>query len=129
MSFNVDELRAKASKEIDIPGFFDGDEPIKIKVKKPSMMAMMAQGKIPNTLMDAATQLTGENKNKNIKPEDINLNDDSLQEIGKLMELYCIACMVEPLYDDIKDIMTDEQITKIFEFATGGGEKLKSFRK
>lgn len=126
MSFNVDELRAKASKEIDIPGFFDGDEPIKIKVKKPSMMAMMAQGKIPNTLMGAAVELTGENKN--IKPEDINLNDDSLEEIGKLMELYCLACMVEPTYDDIKDIMTDEQITTIFEFATGGSEKLKSFR-
>jgi hypothetical protein len=127
MSINIDDFRNKALKEIDIPGFFDGDEPIKIKVKKPSMMAMMAQGKIPNTLMDAATQLTGENKN--IKPENINLNDDSLQEIGKLMELYCIACMVEPTYEDIKDIMTDEQITKIFEFATGGGEKLKSFRK
>jgi hypothetical protein len=126
MSINIDELRAKALKEIDIPGFFDGDEPIKIKVKKPSMMAMMAQGKIPNTLMDAATQLTGQNKNKNIKPEDINNND--LTEIGKLMELYCIACMVEPPYEDIKDIITDEQIAAIFNFATQGVENIKPFR-
>lgn len=126
MSFNIEELRAKALKEIEIPGFYEGDEPIKIKVKKPAMMSLMAQGKVPNTLMNTAMQVTGEGKN--IKPEDINIDDGSLQDIGELMELFCISCMVEPTYEDVKDILTDEQIATIFNFATKGINDISPFR-
>ncbi len=45
------------STTIQIPSF-DGLGTIEIKVKRPQLMAMMTQGKIPNRLLGIASQAT-----------------------------------------------------------------------
>jgi len=42
---------------IEIPDF-NGVDTIEIKVKRPQLMAMMTQGKIPNRLLGIASQAT-----------------------------------------------------------------------
>ena len=115
---NIEELRAKSVQELTIPGFIDG-ETITVKVQKPRLMVMMAQGKIPNPLMGAVTKL--------MKGQG-NAKDADMSEMAKVFEFYCKTCMVEPKYDDIADIITDDQMMFIFNWAMGGVQGLESFR-
>ena len=103
---------------LEIPGF-DGRQRITIKVQRPRILAMAAQGKIPNRLMTVATRVIG-GAAKSKEP--------SIKDIAETIELYCRACMVEPAFDEIKDIITDDQMSAIFEWATSEVDELASFR-
>lgn len=119
---NIEELRKMAVITIDIPDF-EGTGTIKVKVQRPRIMAMAAQGKIPNALMGVAAKTAGLGAGKKKdSPE------NTLKDIANMMELYCKACLVEPSYDEFKDIMTDEQAEAIFDWATGGVRQLETFR-
>lgn len=103
---------------LEIPGF-DGRQRITIKVQRPRILAMAAQGKIPNRLMTVATRVIG-GAAKSKEP--------SIKDIAETIELYCQACMVEPTFDEIKDIITDDQMSAIFGWATSEVDELASFR-
>lgn len=115
---NIDELRAKAVQELEIPGFIDG-ETITIRAQKPRLMAMMAQGKIPNPLMATVTKMM-----KGLGDR----GGTDMAEMVKVFEFYCKICMVEPTYDEMADIITDEQMMAIFNWAMGGVQGLEPFR-
>ena len=86
---------------------------------------MASQGKIPNHLLGiAVTATTGEQKKSTDKMSD----KEKLKMVDQSMDLYCIACMVEPKYEDVKDILTDDQRGTIFEWAIGAVSDLDSFR-
>lgn len=116
---NIEELRKQATTVIEIPNF-DNSGTIKVRVQKPRLMAMAAQGKIPNHLLGIVNDLMFPNKKekKELKVEDI----------SKTYELHCRACLVEPSYDEFKDIITDEQMSAIFDWAMGDVKKLDTFR-
>lgn len=119
---NITELKKMATSIIDIPDF-EGTGTIKVRVQKPRIMALVAQGKIPNALMGAAARTAGlVDKDRKNNPE------NTLKDIASVMELYCKACLVEPSYNEFKDIMTDEQMQAIFDWAMGGVKQLESFR-
>lgn len=103
---------------LDIPGL-DGRQQITVKVQRPRILAMAAQGKIPNRLMTVATRVIG-GAAKSKEP--------SIKDIAETIELYCRACMVEPTFDEIKDIITDDQMSAIFGWATSEVDELASFR-
>lgn len=108
----------KALLPLEIPGL-DGRQRITIKVQRPRILAMAAQGKIPNRLMTVATRVIG-GAAKSKEP--------SIKDIAETIELYCRACMVEPTFDEIKDIITDDQMSAIFFWATSEVDELASFR-
>lgn len=116
---NIEELRAKAVQDLTIPGFTDG-ETITIRVQKPRLMAMMAQGKIPNPLMGTIQEMMRGNAAV--------AQEADLAEMAKVFEFYCKTCMVEPTYDEMADIITDDQIMSIFDWAVGGVQELEPFR-
>ncbi len=117
---NIEQLRQMACSIIDIPGF-DDTGTIRVKVQKPKVMAMAAQGKIPNYLMSTAMRIAGVPSKE--KPRDPDLSD-----VAKTMELYCRACLVQPTYEEFQDIITDDQMTAIFEWAIGDTKKMSTFR-
>ena len=119
---NIETLRSMAVITIDIPDF-EGTGTIKVRVQKPRLMALAAQGKIPNVLMSIAAQAMGTGNNRQIKNK-----EDAMKETAQTMELYCKACLVEPTYEEFKDIMTDEQMMAIFDWAMGDIKQLESFR-
>lgn len=115
----IEELKKLSTTIIDIPNF-NNDGTIKVRVQKPRLMAMASQGKIPNHLLGIVNNMMfGKQKNK---------DNQNIQDVGKIYELYCIACLVEPSYDKFKEIITDEQMQAIFDWAIGEVSQLDSFR-
>ncbi len=116
---SIEQLKNMATTIIEIPDF-EGAGTIKVRVQKPRLMAMASQGKIPNHLLSIVnTMMFGNKKEK----KEINITD-----VAKTYELYCRACLVEPTYDEFKDIMTDEQMSAIFDWAMGNVSQLDTFR-
>ena len=96
---------------------FDVDgQPVKIKVQRPRLLSMAAQGKIPNALLGIATKVVN---GKGIE-------QGNIKELAQMIELYCRVCMVEPAYDEIK--LDDDQMFEIFTWATTGVRQLENFR-
>ncbi len=121
---SIEQLREMATPIIDIPDF-ENKGTIKIRVQRPRLLAMAAEGKIPNSLISVATTLiAGKPREDKKKLKDV----DFIKEINKGMELYCIACMVEPTYEEMKDILTDEQKSAIFDWGMRGSRELENFR-
>ena len=121
---SIDRLREMANPIIKIPNF-DNTGHINIRVQRPKLLKMAAEGKIPNHLMNiAATMINGRpiSKQKELTPEEY------IKEINSAMELYCMACMVEPSYEDMQDILTDDQKATIFNWGLGEVQVLDSFR-
>ncbi len=120
---SIEKLREMANIVIDIPNF-ENNGTIKVRVQRPRLMAMASQGKIPNHLMSIAVQMVTGRKNASNKN-----NEDIIKDASLMLELYCKACLVEPSYEEFKDIMTDDQADAIFSWAMGLNNKLDSFRK
>ncbi len=91
-------------------------QPVKIKVQRPRLLSMAAQGKIPNALLGVATKVVN---GKGIE-------QGNIKELAQMIELYCRVCMVEPAYDEIK--LDDDQMFEIFTWATTGVRQLENFR-
>lgn len=110
--------------EIEIPSF-DGLEDIKIKVKRPQLMSMMSQGKIPNHLLGIATKATlGNQVNKKETKDEL----EQAKDLAQWIEFYCTICMVEPSYEEVKDTITDDQALSIYAWAIAPIGTLRSFR-
>lgn len=115
---SIEDIKKQYIKQLEIPGF-DIDETITIEVKKPQIMRMASEGKIPNALMGVARKMV----------EGVDEPGDAdLKDMAQVMELYCRACMVSPTFNEMKDIITDEQMLTIFTWAMGGVESLIPFR-
>jgi hypothetical protein len=130
MSENVisfEEFKNKATTVIEIPGF-SPDEKIKVRVKKPNMMSMLSQGKIPNHLTTVIYKMLGidkkERKEKNKEEE----NKKLAIEAAKMYELYACICLVDPSYEEIREYLIDEQLEAIFNWATSEVKGLENFR-
>jgi len=117
---SIEQLKKMATTTIEIPDF-EGTGTIKVRVQKPRLMAMAAQGKIPNHLLGVVNQMMFEKNSKKEKKTDI-------IDIIKIYELYCRACLVEPSYDEFKDFITDDQMQAIFDWATRDAKNLENFR-
>lgn len=116
---NIKDLKEMSTTIIEIPDF-NNEGTVNIRVKRPSIMGMAIQGKIPNNLMTIASKIAG-----------LKTNDDketSVKDLGQIYELYCRATMVEPTFDEMKNYITDDQMLKIYGFATSEGKKWETFR-
>lgn len=108
---------------IRIPSF-DGLGDIEIEVKRPQLMSMMTQGKIPNRLLGVAALITN-GKSFEYKSED---EIEKAKELAEWVSFYCEICMVNPSYEDAKDSITDDQALSIYAWAVAPIGVLRSFR-
>lgn len=111
------------STTIQIPSF-DGLGTIDIKVKRPQLMAMMSQGKIPNRLLGIASKAVN-SVGFQYKSED---EVEKAKELAEWIAFYCEICMVNPSYEEVKDIITDDQALSIYAWAVAPIDMLRSFR-
>lgn len=107
------EWKNKATEEVRLPGN------VTVTLQKPRIFAMASQGRIPNPLMGVATKLMG---GKGVE-------HGNLKDTAQMIELYCQVCMVELEYDDVKDVINDDQMLAIFQWATSGVTGAANFRK
>lgn len=115
----------KDGKIIELPPFAEG-QPFVAKIKRPSMLALVKEGKIPNSLLTSANSIF-QNGVGSYDAED----KEALKELFDVIDIICEASLVEPTLQEIKDIglsLTDEQMMFLFSYTQNGVKALDSFR-
>ena len=122
---SAEQFRNKAVSIIPIPGF-DAGETFEIKVKKLSIVGLMSSGKIPNSLMQVVKDAFAGIKSAGSEADESAIMDKA-GDIGKLLDIVCAEAMLEPRFEDIKDVMNDAQKLAVFQFTQGGVDEARSF--
>lgn len=112
---SFEEFKNKAQSIIDLPGFEPG-ETVTVKVKKVSLLGLASSGKIPNSLMGVVSKLFNSAGNA---PE-AEAMKSNIVEMTQLMSLIAKNALVEPSYEKVKEYLTDDQLSGIFDYAMGG---------
>ena len=111
---------------VRFPDFAEG-QPFVARVRRPSMLVLAKQGKIPNSLLAAAGELFskgGEGMDSD--------NENMLSNIYDICKIICSASLVEPTMDDIENAgieLSDDQLMAIFNYTQNGVKALEPFRK
>lgn len=112
-------------KLVSLPCFGEGQEFV-ARVKRPSMLKLISEGIIPNTLLIKAQQLFLE-ETESFDPDDENVLKDMLG----VLEVIAKESLVEPKYQDIIDNglqLTDEQLMFLYNYSQQGIKALEPFR-
>ena len=114
---SASEFRKRATRVIQIDGFEPGEK-IEVRIKPASLIALMVSGKLPNDLLATVEELF--NKGDDLKNQDVFAQGaDKVKEIMGLIDLICDQSLVEPLFGEIKDVITDNQKMQIMSAAQG----------
>lgn len=111
---------------VQLPDFADG-MPLYVRMRRPSMLDMIAAGKIPNPLVDVAMKLFVRG-GKGVPTDDAG----QIKNLIELFHLFCEVCFVEPTYQQIKEAgleLNDEQLVSVSNFVQGGTKALERFRR
>lgn len=121
------ELREyKNGQIVELPPFAEG-QPFVARIRRPSMMKLVEQGKIPNTLMEKANELYA-NGTAGI------MDTDDKTMLAQAMELFDIiadSMLIQPTLQEIKDTvgsLTDDQYIYLFAYSQRGVKMLEGFR-
>lgn len=121
-----DDLKTYARGQlVELPPFAEG-QPFNAYMRRPSMLAMMKSGKIPNALLNAANSLfTG--THQQVAQED----EDTYKEVFQITELLADAALVNPSLKQVQEAgleLTDDQYMYIFNYTQRGVKALENFR-
>lgn len=119
---SIDELKLMSGGEIvELPPFVQGKQFV-AKLRRPSMMNLVRQGKIPNSLIKMATDLfNGTTKDSETSVE------EAMPQMLQIMEIMAEATFIEPKWSDIKAAgieLTDEQMIFIFNYTQSGVQQV-----
>lgn len=123
---SIAEIKRQAGGEfVELPGFIEGEHFI-VKLRRPSLLAMVRQGRIPNTLLNEATELFS-NGTSTVGRN----NENSLKEMMDVIEIICEASLIQPTWKELKDNdieLTDEQLMAMFSYSQRGIKGVEQFR-
>lgn len=122
----LDQLRQYSQGQlVRLPDIAEG-MPLVIWMRRPSMLDLMAQGKIPNPLAHTATSLFSEG-GKGVNSKD----PKQMKELTEILHIFCEVSFVNPTYSQIKEAgvsLTDEQLMFVFNYVQKGNKALENFR-
>lgn len=125
---SIDDLKRISEGElVQLPNFSE-NVPFVARLKRPSMLALIKTGKIPNELLDEANGLFTNGVSKTINSS---LDKEVMIKMFDLFETICEESLVEPSYRSLKEAgitLTDEQQMAIFSYTQSGVRALKPFR-
>lgn len=117
---------------VELPSFPDGT-PLVVKIKYPSLLAMMkTDGTIQNPLLKAVNGMNPEKSQAVV--EEVNtpeLTAEQLESSKEMLTALCRECLVTPTYDEIETLaggMTDIQKIALYQKIQGSFAGLSSFR-
>ena len=119
-----DFVRMSRGSEIELPGFVTG-ETITVKVKRPSLLDMAKNGRIPNPLLNTAAELFKAGVTKPIN------DGESFKSMSEVIMIEVKEALVEPTYEELEEAgvtLTDMQMFYIHDFVQSGVNALKVFR-
>lgn len=110
---------------VKLPDFAEG-QPLIARVRRPSMLVLAKQGKIPNSLLGAAGQL--------FTKGGAGLDSDNIKMLSDMYDVCHIiaeSSLIEPSLKDIENAgleLTDDQMMAIFNYSQIGMKALEQFR-
>lgn len=111
------EFRKKATRIIEIDGFEPGEK-IAVRIKPASLLNLLMSGKLPNNLLGTVNDLFDQT-NKGKSMELFEQDENKIKDIMEIIDLVCEQSLVEPTYEEIKDVITDTQKMQIMAEAQG----------
>lgn len=124
---SIEELRAYAQGAVvKLPSFGEG-QPFYARLRRPALLGLVKQGKIPNQLLSSASTLFEGGVQSALNKMD----DNAMENIFEVMDAICEASFLEPTYQQLKDngiVLTDEQMMFVFAYSQNGVRQLDSFR-
>lgn len=122
MAFLSGEKLTELAKgtEIELPGF-EAEETISVRLRRPSLMLLASEGKIPNSLLASVEELF-EKGDKNTVP---------FKERGEIFRIVAMASLVSPSWEELQSAgvnLTDLQLLYIYNFSQTGVDTLRRFR-
>lgn len=119
---SIETLQSYSMGKIErLPDFADGQE-FYARIRRPSLLKMVKNGKIPNALLSTANKLF----TSSIDDDDVE-NPNMMNDLFSVMDAICDASFVEPTYQQILDAgieLTDEQYMFIFDYSQQGAKSL-----
>lgn len=123
---SVSDLHAYGQgKVVRLPDFAEG-QPFVARLRRPSMLVLAKQGKIPNALLASANTLFNEGGG-GLDAD----NPNMLKDIFDVCEVIARAALMQPTYDEIVAAgveLSDNQMMAIFSYTQNGIKALESFR-
>lgn len=111
------EFRKKATRIIEIDGFEPGEK-IAVRIKPASLLNLLMSGKLPNNLLGTVNDLF-ERTEKDKPMELFEQDENKIKDIMEIIDLVCEQSLVEPTFEEIKDVITDTQKMQIMAEAQG----------
>lgn len=118
-----DLIKESMGTLIELPPFTAGSHFV-ARLKRPSMLALIRSGKIPNSLINTANELFAKSS---VDTKD----SQSMSNLFGVLDVLCEACFVEPTYKQLRDAgieLTDDQLIFIFNYTQKGVSALSNFR-
>lgn len=126
---SIEELKEyKAGQVVQLPDFGNG-QPFIARLRRPSMLALAKNGKIPNQLLNSANSLF--EKGPQGLMHSGNLDEETMTKLFDIIDVICEASFVEPTYRQLKETgieLTDDQYMFVFNYTQNGVQALDSFR-
>lgn len=110
---------------VELPPF-GIDQPFVARLRRPSLLSLVEQGKIPNSLLGVAEKLFS---NSAMTPRD---TQNVMKDMKEVIDLIVNESLIEPTYQEIKDAgieLCDDQLSAIFNYSQNGVQSLENFRK
>lgn len=124
---SIEELREyQRGNIVELPPFAEG-QPFYARLKRPSMMSMVKNGKIPNNLLTKANELFANRAVTAATLSDANM----MKDMFDVFDVICDAVFAEPSYTELKEAgieLTDDQYMFIFSYSQQGVKALETFR-
>ncbi|MBC2579995.1 esterase [Clostridium sp. DJ247] len=122
---SLKELQEMAKGEIvELTGFQEG-VPFRVRVRKPSIMVLIQNNVIPNTLLSVTEEVFYGKDSSNKKNVD-------MDKMSQLMLIMAENVLVEPSLQQIREAgleLNDMQILELFNYSQRGVKGIESFRK
>lgn len=112
---------------VKLPAFADG-QPFIARMARPSMLALVKAGKIPNSLLNQATSLFANGAGA------LNGGGKSSTNVSELFDVIDVivdAALLQPTLEEIRSTgmeLTDDQLMAIFSYTQRGIKALEQFR-
>ncbi|MDE7431379.1 MAG: hypothetical protein K2N34_05645 [Lachnospiraceae bacterium] len=124
----IDQLALyKNGTVVELPPFAEG-QPFVARMVRPSMLALVKSGKIPNSLLNQATSLFA---NGTGALNTGGKNATNVSELFDVIDVIVNAALLEPNLTEIRAAgmeLTDDQLMAIFSYTQRGIKALESFR-
>lgn len=108
---------------VELPPFGE-NQPFVVRLRRPSMLVLAKQGKIPNALLNTANKLFLDKRKLDDEKQEL------MPEMFDVIDVIIEAALVEPTFAQIKEAgveITDDQMLAIFNYTQMGVKALERF--